>query len=198
MTSKPLLYIQREGGEAGLYDLVQLAGLMRRKIISGETQTRLEGEDAWKPFSWQSQFSVVREMSADAVSMRIDELDAAAADRDRPPIPLPSRETLVRLGGMMAGCLCAGIGAFCLARLDGTVGFVLLVAGLAATAVAQCLIFARILDEQFLTLLGIFFVPGGDIYYFVTRFWQYYKLFCLKYGGACVAIGAALGLGQNL
>ena len=195
---KPLLYIQREGTEAGPYDLVQMAGLLRKKIITGETQTRQEGEDAWMPLSWQPQFSVIREMPADAVSMRLDELDEEAANRNRPPIPLPSRETLVRIGGMVGGCFCAGLGAYCLARLDGTVGHVLLFSGLAVALVAQCLTIAKVLDEDLFTLLLIFFVPGGDIYYFITRFWQYYKLFCVKYGGVCVAIGAALGLGRQL
>jgi len=170
---------------------------LRRKIITSETQSRLEGDDAWMPLSWQPQFSVIREMPADAVSMRIDELDEEAADRTRTPIPLPSRETLVQLGGMLLGCFCAGLGAYCLARLDVTVGHVLLYAGLAAAAVAQCLIFAKILDEDWWTLLLVFVVPGGDLYYFITNFWQYYKLFCVKYAGACVALGAVFGLGRN-
>lgn len=195
---KPILYIQREGTEAGPYDLVQMAGLLRKHIITGETPTRLEGEDAWMPLSWQPQFSVIREIPEDAVSMRIDELDEEAIDRTRSPIPLPSRETLVHLGGMLAGCLCAGLGAFCLARLDATTGIVLMYGGIAAAVVAQCFIYAQMLDENGMTLLLLFFCPFYDLYYFVTNFWQYFKLFCWKYGGACVALGAAAGLGQHL
>jgi hypothetical protein len=198
MKPEPRLYIQREEGEAGPYDLVQMAGLLRRKIITGETMTRVEGEDGWTPFSWQPQFSVVREMPADAISTRIDELDEEAADRDKPPIPLPSRETLIKLAGMLAGGGLAFLGAFALARLDATTGWCLLVAGVSATIVAQCLITIRLLDENAGTLAFIFFVPFGEAYYFICNFWQYFKLTCWKYGGAALAAGAALGLGRHL
>ncbi len=197
MPVRPLFYIQREGAEAGPYDLVQMAGLLRKKIISSETQTRLEGEDAWIPLSWQPHFSVIREMLPDAVSMRLDELNDEALDRDRPPIPLPSRETVLRLGGMLLGCICAGVGAFCIARLDVTTGTLLLYGGMAAFAVAICLIYAKLLDEDWWTIGLVWFVPFWDIYYFVSNFWQYFPLFCLKYGGLCVALGATLGLGGH-
>jgi hypothetical protein len=193
----PLLYIQREGTEAGPYDLVQMAGLMRRKIIDGETLTRVEGDDAWKPFSWQPQFSVVREMPADAVSMRLDELDEAAADKDRPPIPLPSLETVIRISGMLVGCFCAGLGSYLLARLDPGLGTTLLYSGVAAVVIAQCLLYARVMDEDWLTMLQVFFMPGGDIYYYVSRFWQNFSLYCAKYGGAAIALGAMWGMATH-
>jgi hypothetical protein len=194
---KPRLFIQREGSEAGPYDLAQMAGLLRQHIIDGETPTRLEGDDAWKPFSWQPHFSVAREMSPDATSMRLDELNEEALDRQS-PIPLPSRESLLRLCGMLAGCLCLGLGAFCVARLDPTTGLLLLLGGLGAAGVAVCLIYARMLDEDWWTLLRIYFVPFGELFYFVSNFWEYFPLFCLKYGGLSVAAGAACGLGPHL
>jgi hypothetical protein len=197
MAPKPLLYIQHEGTEAGPYDLVQMAGLMRRKIIDGETLTRVEGDDAWKPFAWQPQFSVVREIPADAVSLRIDELDEEAANRERPPIPLPSVETLIRLGGMLAGCFCVGFGAYLLARLDPTVGMALMYGGFTAAAVAQILVYLRVLDEDWRTIVVAFFIPGGDIYYYVSRFWQNFGLYCAKYGGIAIAFGAMLGLKES-
>jgi hypothetical protein len=197
MKPEPLLYIQRDGTEAGPYDLVQMAGLLRRKIISSETMTRLEGDDAWMPFSWQPQFSVVREMPADAVSTRIDELDEEESERRSTPIPLPSRETLLKLGAMLGGCVLVFLGAYALARLDATTGTGLLYLGVGVSLAAACLTFAKLLDEDVLTLALVFFVPFGDLYYFVCNFWKYYQLTCSKYGGIAMAAGAALGLGQR-
>jgi hypothetical protein len=195
MKPEPLFYIAREEQTvAGPYDLVQMAGLLRRKIITAETSVRLEGEEDWKPFSWHPQFSVAREMPPDAVSTRVGELDEEAAADARGPIPLPSVETLVKLGGMIFGALLAGAAAYLIARLDVTTGYCLAVAGGAAAGVAQCMIIARLLDEDFWTLLFVFFVPFGDIFYFICNIWQYYNWFCVKYIGAAVFAGAALGL----
>jgi hypothetical protein len=67
MKSESLFYIQRtEENVSGPYDLVQMAGLLRKKIITADTHTRLVGEENWQPFSWQPQFSIAREMPADA------------------------------------------------------------------------------------------------------------------------------------
>jgi prolipoprotein diacylglyceryltransferase len=63
--------------------------------------------------------------------------------------------------------------------------------------VAHCLILAQLLDENVWTLALVFFVPGGDIFYFITRFWQYFKWFCVEYVGAAVWAGAALGLAAH-
>src|ERR1700744_220196 len=113
--AKSLLYIQRDGGiEAGPYDLVQMAGLLRKNIISRETQTRLEGDDAWMPLSWQPQFAVIRELSPDATSMHLDELNEEAMNR-RSPIPLPSGEFLFQLVAFAVGCGVLAVTAFVLA-----------------------------------------------------------------------------------
>src|SRR5471032_1741734 len=112
MKPEPLFYIERdEQNAAGPYDLVQMAGLLRRKIITAESLTRLEGEEEWKPFSWQAQFSVAKEMPPDACSTRADVVDEEVR-APRSPIPLPSAETLMRLGGMVFGSLLAGAVAF--------------------------------------------------------------------------------------
>jgi hypothetical protein len=197
MKPEPLFYIEREARiVAGPYDLVQMAGLLRKKIITEETPTRLEGEEDWKPFSWHPQFIVAREMSPDAVSTRVDELTEEAEDA-RAPIPLPSAETLMKLGGLVVGALLAGAGAYLIARLDVTTGYCLMAAGGAAIVVAQCMIIVRFLDEDGWTLALVFFVPFGDTFYFITRFWQYFNWFCVKYVGAAVCIGAALGLAAH-
>ncbi len=190
---KPLLYIQREGTEAGPYDLVQMAGLLRKKIINGETLTRLDGDDAWKPFSWQPQFSVVREMSPDAASMRIEELDEEAMDR-RSPIPLPSRETLMLLGAYLAGCLCLGAGAFFLAWLNAALGTVLECAGLGVAVAAQVMIIFKIIDEDHLKLVLMVFIPLYDIYFFICNVERYYQLLAVKYAAVCIGLGATWGM----
>ena len=198
MKPEPLFYIEREEQNvAGPYDLVQMAGLLRKKIITAETFVRLEGEDDWKPFSWHPQFIVAREMSPDAVSTRATKLDDEAEEARQGPIPMPSRETLMRLGGLMIGALLAGAGAYLIARADETTGYCLEYGGIGAALVAHCLIIARILDEDAWTLALVFFVPGGDIFYFITKFWQYFKLFCMEYVGAAVWVGAALGLAAH-
>lgn len=194
MKPGPLFYIQRDENVAGPYDLVQMAALLRRKIITAGTMTRLDGEDAWKAFSWQPQFSIAREMSPEAVSGRVAELDEEALAAKSGPIMLPSRETLLKLGGFVFGALLAGSCAYLVARLDTTTGYGLLIGGIAAALIAHCLILVRLLDEDCWTLGAIFFIPGYDFFYFVTNIWQYFNLFCVKYVGAAVAIGAALAL----
>jgi hypothetical protein len=52
----------------------------------------------------------------------------------------------------------------------------------------------RLSDEGLMTLLLVFFVPFGDIYYFISNIWEYFTWFCVKYVGAAVCAGAALGL----
>jgi len=198
MKPEPLFYVARdEHNLAGPYDLVQMAGLLRKKIITGDTMTRLKGEDDWKPFGWQAQFSIVREMPPDAVSTRVVELDEKAEAAKQGPIPLPSAETLMKLGGMILGSLLAGVVAYLIARLDATTGGCLVVAGAAAVLVAQCMIFVRFLDEDYRTWAFVYFVPFGDSYYFICNFWQYYKWILVKYVGGAVLIGAVCGLAAH-
>jgi len=195
---EPLFYVAREQGTvAGPYDLVQMAGLLRRKIITGETMTRRDGEDDWKAFSWQPQFTIAREMPVDAVSQRVLALDEEAAARAKGPVPLPSAETMLKLAGLAVGCLVALGVSFVFAWLDTTMAYCLLVAGTAAAAVAYCFIVARLLDEDYWTLALVWFVPGGDIYYFLSNIWEYFPWFCVKYVGAAVAMGAVLGLAAH-
>src|ERR1700678_4037129 len=90
MNTEPLFFITRdEGVVAGPYDLVQMAGLLRKKIITSETMTRLDGTDEWKAFSWQPQFIIVKEMPAGAVSERVDQLDQEAELARQGLIPMP-------------------------------------------------------------------------------------------------------------
>ena len=198
MPQDPLFYIEREEGQkAGPYDLVQLAGLLRKKIITPETLTCLEGTDDWKAFSWQPQFSVVREIPPGAVSNRVTELEEKAMEANARPIPMPSRETMMKLGGLLCGSILAGIGSFIIAWLDQTTGYCVMVAGGAGVAVATCMIYARLMDEDFWTLATIFFVPFGDIFYFISNIWEYFLWFCVKYLGAAMVAGAALGLAMH-
>jgi hypothetical protein len=197
MKPEPLFYIAREKQPvAGPYDLVQMAGLLRKKIITPETMTCLDGGDDWKPFAWQPQFSIVKEMPPDAVSTRVEALDEEA-QAPRSLLPLPSAETLMKLGGMLFGALLAGVGSYLIARLDVTTGYCLEFGGGAAALVAVCMIMAKLLDEDFWTLLLVFFVPFGDIFYFICNIWEYFNWFCVKYVGAAVCAGAILGLAAH-
>ena len=194
--NQPRLFIQRDGTEAGPYDLVQMAGLLRKHIIDGDTLTRLEHDDAWKPFSWQPQFSVVREMRPDATSMRLEELNEQALDQ-RSPIPLPSREVLLALAGFAAGCLLLGLCAFLLAWSNAAVGAVVLYAGGGLALAAQVLIIFKMIDEDYIKLFLTMIVPLYDIYFFICNIDRYYKLLAVKYAGLCIALGAALGIGHH-
>jgi len=198
MKPEPLFYIAREEENvAGPYDLVQMAGLLRKKIITPETPTRLEGEEGWKPFSWQPQFIVVREIPPDAVSTRVTQLDEEAAARASGPIPLPSVESVMKVVGMLVGALLAGAGAYLVARLDETTGYCLQIGGGAATLVAYCMIFASLMDEDLWTRILVFLVPLGDIYYFICNFWKYFTWICVKYVGTAVYLGATMGLAAH-
>jgi len=197
MKPEPLFYIDRgEQNVAGPYDLVQMAGLLRRKIITAETSTRLEGEEDWKPFAWQPQFSIVREVPPDAVSTRVEVLDEEA-HAPSSLIPLPSAETLMKLGGLVGGVLLAGAGAFLIAMVDSTTGYCVMVGGGVTALVAHCLIMARLLDEDYMTLALVFFVPFGDVFYFISNIWQYFTWFCAKYVGLAAWAGAAMGLAAH-
>jgi len=198
MKPEPRFYIAREPGQvAGPYDVAQMAGLLRRKIITGDTPTCLEGADDWKPFSWQPQFSIAREMPADAISSRMVELDEAAAEAQSGPIPLPSRETMVKLAGLLIAAVVAFLGALFVASQDTTTGEVLAAVGGAAALVAQCMIMVRLLDEDYWTLGIVMFLPGGDIYYFLSNIWEYFTWFCVKYVGMAIAAGALAGLATH-
>jgi len=66
-----------------------------------------------------------------------------------------------------------------------------------AAVAAVCMIMAQLLDEDFWTLILVFFVPFGDIFYFICNIWKYFTWFCVKYVGAAVCAGAALGLAAH-
>jgi GYF domain 2 len=194
--AKQQLYIQREGTVAGPYDLVQMAGLLRKNIISRETQTRLEGEDAWMPLSWQPQFAVIRELSPDATSMHLEELNEEAMNR-RSPIPLPSRELLMQLAAGAAGCLLVAALAFLFAWLNTAVGTALLYAGGGIALAAQVMIIFKMIDEDYWKLFLTILIPLYDIYFFICNIDRYYKLLAVKYVGVSIALGATLGLGMH-
>ena len=191
MKPEPLYYIQREGGEAGPYDLVQMARLLRRKIIAAETPTRLEGAMDWTSFGDRSSYIVACEMSPDANSDRTLELDAEARNG---PVPLPSAQMVVTLCAVILGLLAAGAVAYFIARADATVGTAIIVAAATTALVSQCLILLRMMDEGWATLLFMVFVPFGELYYFLTNIGIYYRLFLAKYAGIVIAIAASAGL----
>jgi hypothetical protein len=198
MNPEPLFYIARAEDEvAGPYDVVQLAHLLRRKIITGETMTRLEGTDEWKPFSWHPQFTVARELPPDAVSTRSIQMDEAVREAKSGPIPLPSAETVLKLVGLFCGTVVAFLAALLVGWLDTTTGVCLMIIGCGAITVAQCMIMARLLQESYWTLGLTMFVPGGDIYYFLSNIWEYFTWFCVKYVGVAVLLGAAIGIGLH-
>jgi hypothetical protein len=191
--AKQQLYIQREGTEAGPYDLVQMAGLLRKNIISRETQTRLDGDDAWMPLSWQPQFAIIRELSPNAESMHLDDLNEEAMNR-RSPIPLPSGEFLFQLVAVAVGCAALAGGAFVLAWMDVMLGTALIYLGLGIALAASAMILLRMMDEDYLKLILIFLIPFYDVYYVICNFEKYAILLAVRYAAIGVALGATFGL----
>ena len=197
MTAGQLFYIRREGAEAGPYDVVQMAGLLRRKIIDGDTPVRRQGQDDWKPFSWHPQFAVAREMPAGAASTRTDALDEEAGARAAGPLPLPSAETVMKIAAFFAAALLALGGAFLIAWLDPAMGQVVLVIGAGAFVVGQAMMLLKVLDADSRTMLSYYFIPGYDIYFVAANFWQIFPWLCLKYIGMAACFGALLGMSRH-
>ncbi len=196
MAIKPeaLFYIIRgEQDVAGPYDLVQMAGLLRKKIITAETLTCREGGEDWKPFSSQPQYIVAKEMSPDATSKRLEAL-AEEAQTSRSAIPLPSVEFMLQAAGAALALLIAGAVIYFVARADTLTGTCLAVAGTAAALLGQCMICVRLMDEDYLTLAMVGFVPFFDVYYFLANFWDYLPYFCAKYIGGVFTAAALAGI----
>jgi GYF domain 2 len=196
MKPETLFYIQRDDAVAGPYDLVQMAGLLRKKIINPETMTRCEGEDGWKPFSWQPQFSVAREMSPDAVSTRIEALNEKA-QVERAPVPLPSAALMLQMAAGVAALLVLGVVVYFVSSLNLTLGVCLAIAGVACALMGTCLAYVRFADENILTQLKVFIVPFYDIYYLVANFSDYLPYFCAKCVGVVVATAALAGIASG-
>ena len=65
----------------GPFELVELAGLLRDKLISGETQTLREGEETWLPFQDRPEFLFAAEIPTEAItSLRKEKADAKVSD----------------------------------------------------------------------------------------------------------------------
>ena len=64
-----------------LFELIELAGLLREKLISGETPTLREGEETWLPFGERPEFHLAKEMSNEAIAThRKEKADAKVSD----------------------------------------------------------------------------------------------------------------------
>ena len=194
--AKQQLYIQREGTEAGPYDLVQMAGLLRKNIISRETQTRLDGDDAWMPLSWQPQFAVIRELSPTAESMHLDDANEEAMNR-RSSIPLPSGELLFQFVAFAVGGAALASAALVFAWMNAAVGMALLYVGGGIALAAQVMIIFKMIDEDYWKLFLTVIIPLYDIYFFICNIDRYYKLLAVKYAAIGIALGATLGLAMH-
>ena len=128
--------------------------------------------------------------------MRLDELNEEALD-SRSSIPLPSRESVLRLAAALVVVLLLGCGAFLLAWLDQTLGIILAAVGVGMAVTASALIYTRKLDEGYGRLFGMMFVPLYDWYYMITNLSVYSRWLWLKYTGIAIAFGAMWGLAMH-
>lgn len=196
MKQEPLFYIPVEHNDhevSGPYDLVQMARMLRTKIITAETLTFREGEQEWKPFGERPHFALAQEIPADAVSVR-SELIKEKEEAAKPPVPIPSAATMVKIGVMAVLLLIGGAIAYFISAADTTTGFLLAVGGGGAALIGQALILVKVLDEGWVTRLMVVFVPLFDIYYFLTNLDKYLPYFCAKYIGGVLAVTAFAGV----
>lgn len=189
---EPLFYYAIEGQDvAGPFDLVQMAGLLREGVIAPETLTYRDGEADWMPFLERPQYTIAREIPAGAISHRIV---AQANQASKAIVPLPSKATLFKLVQALLVLAILGTVGFFFGAGDKLVGTLMLLIGGAISAVAQCLIIVQVIDDGWITVALVALVPGMDIYYFVSNLDKYLAYFWVKYAGAAIAVGAALGL----
>src|SRR5258708_38058095 len=119
---EPLFYIpvpENDQEVAGPYDLVQMAGFLRKKIVSAETLTSREGEEDWKPFGERPQYIIAMETPAGAESMHLEALKEKE-EASRPAIPLPSTPVMIGIGVAGVVLLLGGVGVYFLAAADTT------------------------------------------------------------------------------
>ena len=195
MNPYELFYVKR--GEAkveGPYDLVKMGDLLVEKSVTPETLVRVEGRLNWQPFREYPQYVVVRETSVDAAS-RLDSLDEKA-EANAPLIPIPSRAWLTRLVAKAFLLLFLGVVAYLIAWYNQTAGTVILISGFVVAAISQCLIFGQVLNEDFLTISKVIFIPLYDDYYYGNNLDSYFFKFFAKYVGLTAAIAAAAGMGE--
>ncbi len=57
----------------GPFELVELAGLLQDKLISGETPTLREGEETWLLFQDRNEFHLAKEMPKEAIARHAKE-----------------------------------------------------------------------------------------------------------------------------
>jgi len=53
------------------------------------------------------------------------------------------------------------------------------------------------MDEDYLKLVLIFFIPLYDVYYVICNFEKYAMLLAIRYAAIGVALGATCGLGMQ-
>ena len=196
MKQEPLFYIPVEHNDnevLGPYDLVQMARMLRTKIITAETLTFREGEQEWKPFGERPHFVLALEIPADAVSVR-SELIKEKEEAAKPPIPMPSTATMVKIGVMAVLLLIGGVISYFISMADTTTGFLITMGGGGVALVGQALILVKVLDEAWIVRLMVIFIPLFDIYYFLTNLDKYLPYFCAKYIGGVLAVTAFAGV----
>ena len=142
----------------------------------------MEGEESWHPFALVPQFDAVRALCSEIVSTPFD---APAHEGSS----LFSLNTLFKLslGGL----------SYEFALGNFTVGIFLISAGLLISGLTHYVIIKRLCGDDLFFSQQLEHLPFFDIFYFLDDFWGNFSLLSLKYGGAAVAIGAAVAVHLN-
>lgn len=127
--------------------------------------------------------------------MRTDAVEEQIQEKTATLFPVPSTEFLVQVAVMVVGLLVLAAVGYFLGRMDEMTGKVIMIVAGGVAAVAQVMILATLLDEDYVTFLLVAFIPFFDIYYFVSNIDKYWPYFLAKYAGAILAFAAAMGAG---
>jgi len=73
----------------GPFELVELAGLLHEKLITGETPVMREGEETWLHFQDRPEFHLAMEMPAEAIARHAKEKSHAKVSSFHPRKLLP-------------------------------------------------------------------------------------------------------------
>ena len=133
-------------------------------------------------------------MPPDAVSNRLVMLKEKEEAAKHGAIPVPSVETIIKVGAAALLLLVLGVVAYFVAAADVTTGILIAVVSGGAALVGVAFIGAHLIDEPWIVRLMVLFIPLFDIYYFTTNLDKYLPYLIAKYAGTVIGAAALAGM----
>jgi hypothetical protein len=196
MTQQPLFFIPSPHDDhsvSGPYDLAEMAGLLRHKIISAVTLTCQPGELEWLPFGERPEYLATMEL---ATQDEPEKEIAGIEEKTTAHQAVPTRPASVKLALAVAGVVAVvvGTGFYFVSIMDSTLGFVLASVSAIVGLVGTGFVVANLAEKNWSTRLLVFFVPLYDIFYFTSNAEKYLPYFCMRYIGIVLALAAVGGI----